>query len=125
MATTKTAAPEFSDADFDNWTEDDETKAIAALAPQIKHIIVEKNFIGRFEDGTIVRLPLSISVDDLDALTETTENPVDQVKVLLEQVGGKEALADFTRQNLTETIAMADRFFQVFTRIAGASLPES
>ena len=125
MATTTRKKTEVVEYDFDNWTEDDEAKAIAALAPQIKHIIVEKNFIGRFEDGTIVRLPLSISVDDLDALTEKTENPVDQVKILLEQMGGTDALADFTRQNLPETIAMADRFFTVFSRIAGASLPES
>ena len=111
--------------DFDSWAEDNETKALAALAPKIQHIIVEKDFIGRFEDGTIVKLPLSLSVDEVDALTEKTENPVDQVKVLLEQLGGRDAVADFTRQNMTETIAMANRFFTVFARIAGASLPES
>ena len=124
--TTKTAKPaEVVEYDFDSWTEEAETKALAALAPDIKHIIVEKDFIGRFEDGTIVKLPLSLSVDEVDALTEKTENPVDQVKVLLEQLGGKDAVAEFTRQNMTETIAMANKFFTVFARIAGASLPES
>ena len=124
--TTKTAKPtEVVEYDFDSWTEEDETKALAALAPDIKHIIVEKDFIGRFEDGTIVKLPLSLSVDEIDELTEKTENPVDQVKVLLEQLGGKDAVAEFTRQNMTETIAMANKFFTVFARIAGASLPES
>lgn len=124
MATTKKKT-EVVEYDFDSWTEDSETQAIAALVPKVQHIIVEKDFIGRFEDGTIVKLPLSLSVDEIDALTEKTENPVDQVKVLLEQLGGKDAVAEFTRQNMTETIAMANRFFAVFARIAGASLPES
>lgn len=124
MATTK-KKPEVVEYDFDSWTEDNETQAIAALIPKVQHIIVGKDFIGRFEDGTIVKLPLSLSVDEIDALTEKTENPVDQVKVLLEQLGGKEAVAEFTRQNMTETIAMANRFFAVFARIAGAALPES
>lgn len=119
---TPAPAPEY---DFDKWSEEDEAKAIAALAPEVKHIIVEGNFLGRFEDGTIVRLPLSITLNELDALTEKTDNPVDQVKVLLEQMGGKEALAEFTRHNMTETIAMANRFFTVFARIAGASVPEA
>lgn len=124
MATTKKKT-EVVEYDFESWTEDSETQAIAALVPKVQHIIVEKDFIGRFEDGTIVKLPLSLSVDEIDALTEKTENPVDQVKVLLEQLGGKDAVAEFTRQNMTETIAMANRFFAVFARIAGASLPES
>ncbi|WP_455904722.1 hypothetical protein [Microbacterium sp.] len=125
MATPKKTTEPVPDYDFDNWSEEDEEKAIAALAPKIKHIIVEKNFLGRFEDGTIVRLPLSITLNEIDVLSEKTDNPVDQVKVLLEQMGGKEALAEFTNHNMTETIAMADRFFTVFSRIAGASVPES
>lgn len=125
MATPRKTAAPAPEYDFDNWSEEDEAKAIAALAPEIKHIIVEGNFLGRFEDGTIVRLPLSITLNELDALTEKTDNPVDQVKVLLEQMGGKDALAEFTRHNMTETIAMANRFFTVFARIAGASVPEA
>jgi hypothetical protein len=120
MASTTT--PEY---DFDNWTEEDEEKAIAALVPKIQHIIVEKNFIGRFEDGAIVKLPLHLSLDDIDTLAAATPDPVDQVKALLERMGGKESLADFTRHNLTETIAMAQKFFDVFQRIASATLPES
>jgi hypothetical protein len=125
-ATKKQTEPvEVVEYDFDSWSEEDEEKAIAALVPQIKHIIVEKTFVGRFPDGVIVKLPLSISLDDIDAMSETTPNPVDQVKELLNRMGGPEALAEFTRHDLAETIVMAERFFQVFTRIAGASFPES
>lgn len=111
--------------DFDAWTEEDEEKAIEALAPKIKYIIVGKNFIGRFEDGVKVKLPLNISLDELDALSEKAADPVDQVKLMLEQWGGPEARDEFTRHNLPETIAMATKFSQVFQRIAGAKLPES
>ncbi|WP_051701743.1 MULTISPECIES: hypothetical protein [Mycetocola] len=115
------AEPEY---DFDNWSEEDEAKALAALAPDIKHIIVEKNFIGRFPDGTIVKVPLSISLDDVDAMSKDSVNPVDQFKTLLSQVGGDEVSAEFSRHDLTETIAMSERFFTTFSRITSATLPE-
>lgn len=121
MAAAKTTTPEY---DFDNWSEDDEKKALAALVPDIKHIIVEKNFIGRFPDGAIVKMPLSISLDDVDALQAESGNPVDQFKALLNRVGGKDVAAEFSRHDLAETVVMSERFFTIFSRIAGASLPE-
>jgi hypothetical protein len=111
--------------DFDNWTEEDETAAIAALAPKIRHIIVEKNFIGRFEDGVTVKLPLSISLDDIDLLTADHPNPVDQVKALLGTLGGEDSVKEFTKHNIAETLAMTERFFAVFQRISRATIPES
>lgn len=118
---TATAVPEY---DFDNWSEDDEKKALAALVPDIKHIIVEKNFIGRFPDGAIVKMPLSISLDDVDALQAESGNPVDQFKTLLKRVGGQEVAAEFSRHDLAETVVMSERFFTIFSRISQASLPE-
>lgn len=111
--------------DFDAWTKDDEQKAIEALAPKIKYVIVEKSFIGRFEDGAKVKLPLNISLDELDSLSEEAADPVDQVKLMLERLGGPESRDEFTRHSLPETIAMAQKFSEVFQRIAGAKLPES
>ena len=122
-STTKTAqaVPEY---DFDNWSEEDEKKALAALVPDIKHIIVEKNFIGRFPDGAIVKMPLSISLDDVDALQAESGNPVDQFKTLLKRVGGQEVASEFSRHDLAETVVMSERFFTIFSRISQASLPE-
>src|ERR1051325_9297715 len=79
--------------DFDSWSEEAETKAIAALEPKIKHIIVENRFIGRFEDGTIIELPLRLSVDDVDALTTNNEGAVDQLKGILTRSGATQAAA--------------------------------
>ena len=127
MATTsKTQKPvEVVEYDFDNWTEEDESKALAALAPDIKHIIVEGSFVGRFPDGVIVKLPLSISLDDIETMTKDTPNPVDQVKNLLRTVATDAEVAEFTKHDMTETIVMAERFFTLFSRIAQAALPES
>lgn len=122
--TTKTAAAE-PEYDFDNWSEEDEQKALVALVPDIKYIIVEKNFVGRFPDGAIVKMPLSISLDDVDALQEESGNPVDQFKTLLQRVGGKDVAAEFSRHDLAETVLMSEKFFGVFSRISSASLPES
>lgn len=124
--TTKTMKPaDVVEYDFDNWTEEDEQKALVALAPDIKHIIVEGTFVGRFPDGVIVKLPLSISLDDIDTMTKDTPNPVDQVKNLLRTVAGEDGVAEFTKHDMTETIVMAERFFTLFSRIAQAALPES
>ena len=124
MATRKPTAP-VEEYDFDSWTDEDEEKALAAIRPDIRHIIVERNFIGRFEDGSIVKLPLTISLDDIDRLSSEFASPVDQVKALLDTMGGDDAVREFSRHDLTETIMMADRFFTIFGRIAGAALPES
>ncbi|MFF7683161.1 hypothetical protein ACFZA2_10400 [Microbacterium sp. NPDC007973] len=123
--TTKPAPAQVEEYDFDSWTEDDETKALVALAPDIKHIIVERSFVGRFRDGTIIKLPLDISLDDIDVLTEKYDNPVDQIKALLTQIGGEDAAKEFTRQNMADAIALAQKFFAIFARIAGATVPES
>jgi len=122
---TETASAPVEEYDFDSWTEDDEEKALAALTPQIKYIVVERSFVGRFEDRTIIKLPLNISLDDIDALAQKFDNPVDQVKELLMRIGGEEATKEFTRQNMVDTIAMATKFFEIFARIAGATVPES
>lgn len=125
MATRSKPASALEEYDFDSWTEDDEKAALAALRPEIKHIIVERNFIGRFPDGTIVKMPLSISLDDVDALQNDAGNPVDQFKLLLKRVAGDDVAKEFSKHDLAETVLMSERFFSVFSKISQASFPES
>jgi hypothetical protein len=122
--TSKTKTEPAPEYDFDSWTEEDENKALAALVPDVKYIIVEKNFIGRFPDGTIVKMPLSISLDDVDALQAGSGNPVDQFKALLARVAGEDVAKEFSSHDLAETVFMAEKFFTVFSRISQAALPE-
>lgn len=124
--TTKTTKPaEVMEYDFDSWDEEAEQKALAELAPDVKYILVEGSFVGRFTDGSIIKLPLSISIDDIETMTENTPNPVDQIKNLLRDVGGDDAVMEFTKHNMTEAVVLAEKFFTIFTRIAQASFPES
>lgn len=115
---------ESEDFDFDAWSPDDEEKAIAALVPDVKHIIVEKTFIGRFTDGAIVKVPLTISLDDVTELQNEALSAVDQFTTLLTKLGGKEAAAEFTRHDLAETASLSERYFTILQRITKASLPE-
>lgn len=114
-------APEY---DFDSWTDDAETKAIESLKPDVRYIIVEKRFVGRFVDGTIVEIPLSLSVDDIDELEAVSGNPIDQLKHLLTKLGGEKVAKDFTSHDLAETMFLATKYFTILQRIAGASVPE-
>jgi hypothetical protein len=113
---------------FDTWDEAAEEAAFqhAARVMDVRYIIVEgRTFAGRFPDGTIVKAPLSISVDDLDALTAEHDNPVDQVKALLERIGDADGAKALGAQNLTSVVIYANRFFDVFQRVAQASMGKS
>ena len=113
---------------FDAWDEAAEEAEIqhAARVMDVRYIIVEgRTFAGRFPDGTIVKAPLSISVDDLDALTAEHDNPVDQVKALLERIGDADGAKALGAQNLTSVVIYANRFFDVFQRVAQASMGKS
>lgn len=127
MATAKPKtepAAEPVEYDFDNWDEAAETKAIEAARPDTRYIIVEKRFIGRFEDLTTVEIPLSLTVDDIEEMERISGNPIDQLKHLLTNIGGEQVAKDFTSHDIAETMFLANKFFTILQRLAGASLPE-
>lgn len=121
MAASKTT-PEY---DFDNWSEEAEAAALAAAVPDVRYIIVERKFVGRFTDGDIVEVPLSISLAAVDRLQEEHATPVDQFKAILEQIGGSEVAAAFVRHDLVETAILAEKYFRTLQRVQQAAFPES
>jgi len=132
--TTKTAGPaETAPAqqpeeivyDFDGWTEEAEAAAIAAIKPDIKYIVVENSFVGRFEDGAIVKAPLGISLNDVDALEAEYANEIDRFRALIRIVGGDANVDEFARQDISAVGIMSAKYFDVLGRIQGAKLPES
>ena len=112
------------DLPFDSWDETREEAAIhaAAEAADVKTIIVERTFAGRFPDGQVIRVPLDISVADLDAITAEADNPVDQVKHLFERIGDEQAAEALTKQGLTSAVIFAQRFFEAFQKVAQVAL---
>lgn len=121
---TKTTAPEDPGYDFDNWSEDDETEAILAAVPDVKHIIVERRFIGRLSDGTIVEVPLTLSLDEVDELQAEGAAPVDQFKSILKKVHGEKSATDFGKRDLVEGAILAEKYFRTLQRVQQAAFPE-
>lgn len=123
------ATAKITDKDFDTWTEDDEEAAIKQIAAEssVRYIIVEKDFVGRFPDGTILRAPVRLSVNDLDVITSTDADggtEVDQIKALLRVLGREEDLAVFEAQDLVSATDYAMKYMKVFSRVAGIALGE-
>lgn len=124
-ARTTTPADPSAEYDFDNWTKEDEEKAVAALRPDVRYIIVENRFIGRFVDHSIVEIPFNLSVDDIAELEEVApDDPIGQLKHLLTKIGGAQVAKEFTAHDIAETMILATKYFDLLTRRASASLPE-
>jgi hypothetical protein len=122
--TPKTDAPSAPVYDFDNWSEDDEQKAILAAVPDVRHIIVERRFIGRLSDGSIVEVPLTLSLDEVDELQSEGAAPVDQFKAILRKISGDDAANDFGKRDLVEGAILAEKFFRTLQRVQQAAFPE-
>ena len=120
MATaTKTPAPDY---DFDSWTEEDEDKAILAAVPDVRHIIVERRFIGRLSDGTIIEVPLTLSLDEVDDMQ--ADAPIDQFRAIIKKVSGAQAADDFSKRDVIEAGILAEKYFRVLQRVQQAAFPE-
>jgi len=118
---TPPVAPEY---DFDNWSEEDEEKAILAAVPDVRHIIVERRFIGRLSDGTIVEVPLTLTLDEVDELQAEGAPPIDQFKSILKKVHGDASANDFGKRDMVEGAILAEKFFRSLQKIQQAAFPE-
>lgn len=124
--TTKSTAKhdEAEPYDFDAWTEADEQKAIQAAVPDVRYIIVEKRFIGRLVDGTIIEVPLTLSLDEVDEMQAEFATPIDQFKSLLGKFGGENAAADFSKRDMVEAAILAEKYFRTLQKVQQAAFPE-
>jgi hypothetical protein len=128
MATKKGLVWDSDDIDpalFDTWDEAKEEAAIAeaAEAMDVKYIIIEgRIFAGRFPDGTVVKAPLTVTLDQIDAVSQVSDSEVDQVKELFKMIGDDEAVAAFEKQNIASTIIYAVKFFDALKRVTNSAL---
>lgn len=128
MATKKGLVWDSGDIDpalFDTWDEAKEEAAIAeaAEAMDVKYIIIEgRIFAGRFPDGTVVKAPLTVTLDQIDAVSQVSDSEVDQVKELFKMIGDEEAVAAFEKQNIASTIIYAVKFFDALKRVTNSAL---
>lgn len=126
--TAKQDANQIDDSLFDSFDDTQADTAIHAIAQSstVKRIIVEqdKSFIGRFSDGTRIRIPLRISLDMVNKISEKSDDPVDQLTTLIEGIAGKDEAAKFTAAPVNEAAAMARLYFDDLQKLAGASMGE-
>ena len=78
---TKNVMP--SAADFDAWTQEDEDKALEAVAAQmdVKHLIKDGSVWFLAPHGHIYKLPLALSIDDFVKLSDI-KSDVEQIQTL-------------------------------------------
>lgn len=110
--------------DFDSWTEEDENAALRALN-EVKYIIVEGVFVGRFSDNTIVKIPLKLTLDMVDELQDKYENPIDQFRHLIKTFAGEDVAVQLGGSDLIGVSIMTEKYFSCFTRAQQLSFPES
>lgn len=123
MAEDKNLSP----IDFDAWTEEDEAKAIEAIAEssKIRYVISEGAFFhGRFPDGRVIKTPLKITVEMIELLEEKHDSEIEQIKMLLGLLGQSEDVKYLAESDLIAAIDYAAKYFRVFERIAQISMGE-
>ena len=118
------AATEPDEYDFDNWSQEAEDDALRKLN-DVKHIIVEGSFVGRFADGTIVKIPLTLSLATIDELQKDFASPVDQFKHLLKTFAGEDVAADLDKRGIIPVAIMTEKFFRALGRAQELAFPES
>jgi hypothetical protein len=123
MASTKTATS-VEEYDFDNWSEEAEEAALRALN-DVKYVIVEGTFVGRFSDGTIVKIPLSLKLGMIDELQEKFASPVDQFRHLLRTFAGDDVADGLAERSLIPVAIMTEKYFRCLGRAQELAFPES
>ncbi|WP_017791875.1 hypothetical protein [Leucobacter salsicius] len=118
------ATTEVSEYDFDGWTQEAEDAALIQMS-DVKYIIVEGNFIGRFGDGTIVKIPLSIKLSMIDELQADFDTPIDQFRHLLRTFAGEEVADDLSDRSIVPVAVMSEKFFRALSRAQELAFPES
>lgn len=122
MATSK-----LTDLDFDAWSEDDEKKAIEAIAhlAKIRYVISEGSiFCGRFPDGRVIKTPLRITVDTLEQLAAAEVTELEQVKMLLGMLGQDDDVDYLKTADLLSAIDYAAKYFRIFEKVTQMSMGE-
>lgn len=110
--------------DFDSWTPEAEEAALRALN-DVQYIIVGQDFVGRFSDGEIVKIPLSLSLAVIDELQEQFDEPTDQFRHLIKTYAGVQLADGLDERNLISVAIMTEKYFRALRRAQTLAFPES
>lgn len=115
---------EVEEYDFDSWTQEAEDAQLVALN-DVKYIISEGTFVGRFSDLTIVKIPLKLSMTMINELEEKFADPLDQFKHLLATFAGEEVAEGLNDRNMISVAIMTRKYFNAFKRAQDLAFPEA
>lgn len=110
--------------DFDDWDDAKETAAIEQIAKNVKprHIIGGDMFIVEFADKKRIVLPLRISLDDVEAISSTTNDGIEQIRILLDRIGDKETTRIISAEPIAAMTSVAIDYFAAIEKISGATM---
>ena len=129
MATRRTTKPDTpTAAEFEQWDDEREAQALqtAAQSFTVKHIIKNECFWGLAPKGKIYKLPLALSIDDFDRISNSTNDSesIEGLKRLLSTFapGQETALA---KEPIQVVMNLLTEYGAVISKSQGADLGKS
>lgn len=124
---TKNVMP--SAADFEAWTQEDEDKALEAVATQmdVKHLIKDGSVWFLAPHGHIYKLPLALSIDDFVRLSDI-KSDVEQIQTLkdmLTSFAGEEAAKELAKEPVMVPMNILSAYGEIIAKVQGADLGKS
>lgn len=124
---TKNVMP--SAADFDAWTQEDEDKALEAVATQmdVKHLIKDGSVWFLAPHGHIYKLPLALSIDDFVKLSDI-KSDVEQIQTLKDMLtafAGEEAAKELAKEPVMVPMNILSAYGEIIAKVQGADLGKS
>lgn len=124
---TKNVMP--SAADFEAWTQEDEDKALEAVATQmdVKHLIKDGSVWFLAPHGHIYKLPLALSIDDFVKLSDI-KSDVEQIQTLKDMLtafAGEEAAKELAKEPVMVPMNILSSYGEIIAKVQGADLGKS
>ena len=118
-----------SAADFDAWTQEDEDKALEAVATQmdVKHLIKDGSVWFLAPHGHIYKLPLALSIDDFVKLSDI-KSDVEQIQTLKDMLtafAGEEAAKELAKEPVMVPMNILNAYGEIIAKVQGADLGKS
>lgn len=113
------------DYNFDQSPEEQEAE-IAKIADNqsVKYLVVEGSFVAKFPDGKILKVPVKLSVEQLDGIDDASKGQIEQAKALIGMFGTERDQKYLAGQSVFSTVDFIEKYMKVFARVQGLAMGE-
>lgn len=116
-------------ADFESWTQEDEEKALEALAERmkVKHLIKDDSVWFLAPHGHIYKLPLNLSIDDFVRLSDLQSNTeqIQTLKDILAAFASEDAAKELAKEPVMVPFNILNDYGELLAKIQGVELGKS